>query len=184
MKMKKFLSLFLAACMSLTLSVPAFARESEYVEIKVNSEQDISEFLSSNEFDSHVTYMFVYPDSPVMTRARCSKCGYNTLVGKTVECLDECHDSSQGQNVTCLDSLMAPDILTVMLVYVYQYCNTCGYTSSKTFVESKFYIICAAHGTTYVATDYKTQHRDAARDWHEWKDKWYDYYDDPHYRLS
>lgn len=181
MNKKKFLSLLLALCMSFVLCVPAFALETEWVEIKVNSEQDILDFFSSDEFDSHAAYRFVYPDSPIVTRALCPKCGYNTLVGKTVEKYDECHPRSQGQSVHCLDSIVAMDFFRVMLVYAYQYCNTCGYKSSDTFVESKFYIDCTAQETSFVATDYKTAHPEASRDWHEWKTSWVDYYNDPHY---
>lgn len=55
--------------MSFTLCVPVFASESEGLEIQVNDEQDILEFIFSNEFNPHAAYRFVYPDSTVMSRA-------------------------------------------------------------------------------------------------------------------
>lgn len=174
------LILILALCMSYTLCIPVFASEPESLEIEVNDEQDILEFLFSDEFDPHVAYRFVYPDSLVMARITCPKCRYNSLVGKTVEKYDLCHPSSQGLSVQCPEFLFATDVFNVMLVYVYQYCNTCGYKSTETFSESKYYIGCLYHEESYIATDYKTQHR-TGNDPHEWKDTWSLYYDDPHY---
>lgn len=65
-----------------------------------------------------------------------------------------------------------------MLVYVYQYCNTCGYKGPETFSESKYYIDCGYKETSFIATNYKTQNR--LGDIHEWKDTWSLYYNDPH----
>lgn len=177
MKVKRILSLLLVLCISFTFCIPSFALESEGLEVEVNDEQDILEFLFSDEFNPQMIYRFVYPDSPVKARILCSKCGYNTLVGKTIERYDLCHPSSQGMTVQCYYFPTAPDVLYVMLVYVYQYCNTCGYKSSETFVESKYYIYCSFADEQYIATDNKA----AARDPHEWKSTWSMYYDDPHY---
>ena len=178
MKTKKFLSFLFALCMSFTLCIPVFASESENLEIEVNDEQDILEFIFSDKFDPHVAYRFVYPDSTVMTRALCSRCGYSTLVGKTVAKYDACHPSSQGMSVQCPEFPTAPDAFYVMLVYVYQYCNTCGYKGPETFSESKYYIDCSFSETSYIATNYKTQNRIGGI--HEWKDTWSLYYNDPH----
>ena len=180
MKIKKFFSLFLVLCMSFTLCVPVFASESESLEVEVSGEQDILEFVFSDEFDSHMAYRFVYPDSPLRAGARCPKCGYNTLVGKTVEEYDLCHPSSQGWPVQCPDNFFASDTFTVMLVYTYSYCNTCGYKTAKAFYESKYYIDCTTDEDSYVATDFKTENR-TGRSPHEWKDTWSVYYDDPLY---
>lgn len=175
--------------MTCALSAPAFAVESQSVEIEVNSEQDILEFFHSDAFDPHVSYRFVYPDSPIMARVLCPKCGYNTLFGKMVEDYDLCHPASQGMIVNC-PTTTASDVLYVLLTYTWQYCKTCGYQSNKTFVESKFYICCgAAEGDPYateltdadfIATDYKTKN-EFFTDVHETKKTWYRYYDDPHY---
>ncbi len=178
MKTKKFLSLLLVLCMSFTLCVPVFASESEGLEIQVNDEQDILEFIFSNEFNPHAAYRFVYPDSTVMSRALCSNCGYSTLVGKLAEKYDLCHPSSQGKSVQCPEHPLASDTFWVMLVYVYQYCNTCGYKGPETFSESKYYIDCGYKETSFIATNYKTQNR--LGDIHEWKDTWSLYYNDPH----
>ena len=40
-------------------------------------------------------------------------------------------------------------------------------------------IDCTAQETSFVATDYKTLHPEASRDWHEWKTQWTAYYNDP-----
>lgn len=179
MKVKSFLCLFFAFCMSLLLCVSVFASEPKSVEIAVNDEQDIVDFMRSDKFDPDVAYTFVYPDAPVMTRALCSKCGYNSLVGKTIEEYDYCHESSQGMGVTCLDMPNVLDYFYVLLTKAYQYCNTCGYTGPKTFSESKYYIRCAYRDdTVYVATNYKTRNR--LGDPYEWKDTWSLYYSDPH----
>ena len=178
MKVKRFLCLFFVFCMSLTLCVPVFALGPESVEIAVNNEQDILEFIFSDEFDSDVAYTFVYPDAPVKTRALCSNCGYNTLVGKTVERYDLCHPDSQGATLHCPDFYFAPCAFNAMLTYVYQYCNTCGYKSQETFSESKYYIDCTFKKMRFIATDYKTRNR--IGDSHEWKDTWSFFYNDPH----
>lgn len=178
MARKRFLSLLFALCMSFTLCTSAFASELEEIEIEVIDEQDILEFIFSDKFDPQATYRFVYPDYPVMTRALCSNCGYNTLVGKTVEKYDLCHPSSQGMTVQCPDFPTAPDVFYVMLVYAYRYCNTCGYKGAETFTESKYYIDCSFTETSYVATNYKTRNHIGGI--HEWKDTWSSYYSDPH----
>lgn len=178
MKVKRILCALFALCMSLTLCVSVFASEPESVEIAVNNEQDVLEFIFSDEFDPTVDYTFVYPDTAVMTRALCSRCGYNSLVGKTVERYDLCHPSSQGMTVQCPDFPTAPDSFYVMLTKVYQYCNTCGYKGAETFSESKYYIGCSFTSTSYVATNYKTRNRLGGP--HEWKDTWSLYYSDPH----
>lgn len=100
------------------------------------------------------------------------------MVGKTVEKYDLCHPSSQGMSVQCPNYPVAPDVLCVMLAYVYQYCNTCGYKSNESFAESKYYIDGSFSETRYIATDYKTRNR--IGNIHEWKDTWSLYYDDPH----
>lgn len=178
MKVKRFLSLLLSLCMSFTFSAPVFAMESESVEIAVNDEQDILEFIFSDEFDPSLVYSFVYPDSPISARILCPECGYNTLVGKTVERYDLCHPSSQGMTVQCPDFPTAPDAFYVMLVYAYTYCNTCGYKGAEGFYESKYYIFCTLTEESYVATNFKTDNRLGCT--HEWKDTWSLYYDDPH----
>lgn len=178
MKTRKILCMFLALCLSFNLCVPVFASESESSEIEVNSEQDILDFVFSDKFDPHRAYRFVYPDSPVYARALCPHCGYGTLVGKTVEEYDLCHPSSQGMSVQCPEFPLATDVFYVMLVKVYQYCNTCGYKGPETFSQSKYYIECLTTDTSYVATNYKTQYRIGGI--HEWKDTWSLYYDDPH----
>lgn len=179
--MKRLFTLFVCFAMLLALAVPAFAldaNEQNTIEIEVTKEQDILDFIFSDGFDPHVAYSFVYPDTPVMTRALCSNCGYNSLVGKQVEDFDLCHPSSQGRTVQCPEMVQAPDSFYVLLTYVYQYCNTCGYKSAKTFSESKYYIGCAFDETNYVATNYKTRNRIGVS--HEWKDTWSVYYSDPH----
>lgn len=188
-KTKRCVCLFLALCMCFGLYVPSIAAEPEVVEIAVTSEQDILAFLHSDAFDPHVAYSFVYPDSPVMARALCPKCGYNTLMGKISEDYDLCHPDSQGMVVFCPTTL-ASDVLYVLLTHGWQYCKTCGYQSNKAFIESKFYICCgASEGDPYateltsydfVATDYKTKN-DYYSDIHETKKTWYKYYNDPHY---
>lgn len=186
---RRCICLLLALCMCFGLYVPSLAAEPEILEIAVNNEQDILEFFHSDAFDPHVSYRFVYPDSPIMARVRCSKCGYNTLFGKMSEDYDLCHPNSQGTTVSC-PTTSAPDVLYVLLTHAWQYCKTCGYQSKKTFVESKFYICCGASEgdpaatelTEYdfVATDYKTEN-DYFADVHETKKTWYSYYNDPHY---
>lgn len=180
---KRFLSSLLAICMFFSLSVPVFAKdyinnEQDTVTIEVNDEQDILEFIFSDDFDPHVAYTFIYPDYSVVTQALCPDCGYNTLVGKTVEKYDTCHPGSQGQTVECPDIALCPDVFYVLLTYVYQYCNTCGYKGTETFSESKYYIECTWNEELYVATNYKTSSRLGCI--HEWKDTWSLYYSDPH----
>lgn len=65
-----------------------------------------------------------------------------------------------------------------MLVYVYRYCNTCGYEGTEIFFESRYHINCSFNETGYIATNYKTQI--CIGDVYEWKDTSSLYYEAPH----
>ena len=70
------MSFLFVLCMSFALCVLVLASESKSLGIEVNDKQDILEFIFPDEFDPHVAYRVLYPDSTVMTMAFCSKCGY------------------------------------------------------------------------------------------------------------
>lgn len=168
---KKFLSLLLTMAMCVAIAIPAYATDPSLVQVEVECRADIIEFFNSPEYNPDLKYEFIY-QAPNQFRMLCPECGYNAYSSVIDERYNLNDPASQGRQVTC-PGFQSPfiDVVTEMLVYLWQECDVCGYRTDEIYQETIWYVFCSMEGmgqNTYIATDYKTLNRVGCE--HEWKD--------------
>ncbi len=165
--MKKITCLLIALVMCLNLSISAFAAERERIEITVENESKIVEFLHSPEYDPNNLYSFIIQNQ-IQPRALCPSCGYNNYRGVTEHREMDIHIRACPSSPDLTD-----DICTEFDVYTYSKCDYCGYKTSATFLNRYWVVECHVEtwdgGGTYIA-----------RPGQSWQ-QGYDFHEDPTY---
>lgn len=147
--MKKITYLLMALVMCLSLCIPAFAAERARIEIIVENEAQIEEFLNSPEFDLDNLYSFIIPNQR-QARILCPRCGRNSYRGMTEHREEDIHmrmcpSSPDTQNDRCVE----------FDVYSYSECDNCGYITSAVFNNRYWKVYCHVKtwdgGNTYIA---------------------------------
>ena len=161
---KKIISLIFVLAMCLFLATPAMATEPNRVEIIVESEDEIIEFINSPQYNPNNLYTFTYT-YPSKMRILCPNCGYNTYRGAT----EDVEYDIFVRNCPMMSTTLASDIGTVYKIYTYSYCITCGYETTHTYAGTKYLIDCYM-GFQFWAKDGQTMA--GGYDIHECKSSW------------
>lgn len=135
---EKVSCLLMALGMCLNLCIPAFAAERARIEIIVENEAEIAEFLNSQEYDPDNLYSFIIPDQRQL-RMLCPSCGSNSYRGVTEHREMDIHprmcpSSPDTQN----------DVCTEFDVYTYSKCDYFGYKASAAFLDRYWVVECHA----------------------------------------
>ena len=166
--MKKITSLILVLVMSLSLCIPAFAAERARIEIIVENEAKIVEFLHSPEYNPDNLYSFIILNQR-QSRALCPSCRNNSYRDWTE------HREMDIHQRMCPSSPHSgtADNCTEFDVYTYSECDYCGYQTSAVFLNRYWVVECYVEGwdgaMTYIA-----------RPGQSWR-QGYDFHEDPTY---
>ncbi len=147
--MKKITSLILVLVMCLSLCTPAFAAERARIEIIVENEAEIVEFVHSPEYDPDNHYSFIILNQRQL-RALCPSCRNNSYRGWT-----EYRDTHIHPRMCPSSPDFANDICSEYDVYTYSKCDYCGYQTSAVFLNRYWIVACHVEvwdgGGTYIA---------------------------------
>ena len=118
-----------------------------YEVVRLEQEQDVLDFMNSEEYDYQKAYGFCYDDAPSFTKAVCYMCGAPTLGTRTAE------EQIGGRTITYPYSAgLGPDVLSTFAVNQYERCTACGYRVLIGQIGTKYYVYCTTTEETWEAS--------------------------------
>ena len=132
---KKIKCLIAVLVMGLSLCITAFAEEPSRIEIIVEGEADIVDFIHSTEYDPDNSYSFIIK-SKIQVRILCPGCGKNGYRGITE------HRDSHIHPRPCPAPDLEGDMCYDYNVYTYSKCDYCGYRTSCVFLNRYWIVEC------------------------------------------
>lgn len=161
--MKKITSIILVLVMCLSFAIPALAKETSVVEIIVESEEEMLEFIDSPQYDRNKVYSFIILDGIAM-RSLCPNCHGNNYKGGT--------EITLGNTILkqCPHNGLVADWLEPFKYYVVAKCSDCGYKDRMPNPYEIRYRVSCYSGTIYWAKDGQTMQ--GGYEIHECKSTW------------
>lgn len=133
---KRISCLIVILAVSLNLCITAFAEERTRIEVIIENETDIIEFLHSGEYDPDSSYSFIIENN-IQARILCPKCRNDGYKGYTR------HKDGPPRPRGCPD---APDTSADMCdeyyIYTYSFCDYCGYKTPEYYQSTYWIVTC------------------------------------------